>query len=294
MKMKQRIRLLALVCAVCVTCAAAAQDKFPTKAVTIIVPQTPGGANDVLARLLAQKLTENLGQQFIVENRPGAGGNIGTVYAAKAPKDGYTWMLTANSVIIVNPALYKNPGFDPNGDFAPVTPMAGVPYLWVANPSFAANSIKELIDMAKARPGSIAYASAGNGTPNHLLGEMFKAQAGVDLLHVPQGRFRGSDGRDRRASARVGAKHAGGNFIRPCGQVEGSCSGERGARARAPGCAGSQRNGSWLRLDALVWNLRASRNARAHHLAYPRGGGEGAGRQGSAGQDVRSRRRADP
>ena len=185
MYVKQRIRLLAFVCAVCVACTVAAQDKFPAKAVTIIVPQTPGGANDVLARILAQKLTENLGQQFIVENRPGAGGNIGTVFAAKAPKDGYTWMLTANSVIVVNPALYKNPGFDPIRDFEPVTPIAGVPYLWVAHPSFAANSIKELIDMAKANPGGIAYASAGNGTPNHLLGEMFKAQAGVDLLHVP-------------------------------------------------------------------------------------------------------------
>ncbi len=162
-----------------------ADDKYPTRPVTVIVPQAPGGANDAIARLIAQKLTELLGQQFVVENRPGAGGNIGSAYAAKAPRDGHTLLLTVNSTHVVNPALYKNAGFDPVKDFEPVMPVATSAYLLVANPSFPAKTLKELIDLAKAKPGEIAYASAGNGTPNHLLGEMLKMQAGINLLHIP-------------------------------------------------------------------------------------------------------------
>ncbi len=162
-----------------------ADDKYPSRPVTVIVPQAPGGANDAIARLIAQKLTELLGQQLVVENRPGAGGNIGSAYAAKAPRDGYTLLLTVNSTHVVNPALYKNAGFDPVKDFEPVMPVATSAYLLVAHPSFPAKSLKELIDLAKAKPGEIAYASAGNGTPNHLLGEMLKTQAGINLLHIP-------------------------------------------------------------------------------------------------------------
>ena len=167
------------------TSTAFAQDKYPTKPVTMIVPQSPGGANDTVGRILAHRLSENLGTQFIVDNRPGAGGNIGTAAAAKAPKDGHTLLVTVNSAHVINPALYKNPGFDPLKDFEPITPFATVAYVWVAHPEFKAKSIKDLIDMAKAKPGSISYASAGNGTLNHLLGEMLKTQAGIDLLHVP-------------------------------------------------------------------------------------------------------------
>jgi tripartite-type tricarboxylate transporter receptor subunit TctC len=162
-----------------------ADDKYPAKPVTVVVPQAPGGANDAIARLVAQKLTENLGQQFVVENRPGAGGNIGTALVARAPRDGYTLMLTVNSAHTTNPALYKNPGFDPIKDFEAITPVATSAYLLVANPAFPAKNLKELIDLAKAKPGEIAYASAGNGTPNHLLGEMLKTQAGINLLHIP-------------------------------------------------------------------------------------------------------------
>ena len=168
-----------------VTSTAFAQDKYPTKPVTMIVPQSPGGANDTVGRILAHRLSENLGTQFLVDNRPGAGGNIGTAAAAKAPKDGHTLLVTVNSAHVINPARYKNPGFDPLKDFEPITPFATVAYLWVAHPEFKAKSIKDLIDMAKAKPGSISYASAGNGTLNHLLGEMLKTQAGIDLLHVP-------------------------------------------------------------------------------------------------------------
>ena len=180
MRLKAMAVLLGLVAGT-----AFAQDKYPSKPVTMIVPQAPGGANDTVARILAHRLSENLGTQFIVDNRPGAGGNIGTAAAAKAPKDGHTLLVTVNSAHVINPALYKNPGFDPVKDFEPVTPFATVAYVWVAHPEFQAKSMKELIDMAKAKPGSIAYASAGNGTLNHLLGEMLKTQAGIDLLHIP-------------------------------------------------------------------------------------------------------------
>jgi tripartite-type tricarboxylate transporter receptor subunit TctC len=164
---------------------ALAADKYPTKPVTVIVPQGPGGANDSVARIVMQKVSEDVGQQFIIDNRAGAGGNIGTALAAKAPKDGYTLLLTLSTAHVVNPFLYKTPGFDPVKDFEPITTVATVPYLLVVNPNFPAKSVKDLIDLAKAKPGSISYASAGNGTLNHLLGEMLKTQAKIDMQHVP-------------------------------------------------------------------------------------------------------------
>jgi tripartite-type tricarboxylate transporter receptor subunit TctC len=172
-------------CALGAAATAAAQDKYPAKPVTIIVPQAPGGANDTVARILAAKLSETMGQQFIVDNRPGAGGNIGTAAAAKARPDGYTLLLTVNSAHVINPFLYKNAGFDPVKDFEPVTPIATVAYVLVVNPSFPAKTLKELIDLAKAKPGDLQYASAGNGTLNHLLGEMLKTTAGIDMVHIP-------------------------------------------------------------------------------------------------------------
>ena len=161
------------------------QEKFPNRPVTLIVPQAPGGANDAIARIVAAKLGEIMGQQFNVENRAGAGGNIGTVVAAKSKPDGYTLMLTTNSVQVINPWLYKNTGFDPVKDFEPVSPVATAGYVLVANPAFPAKNVAELIEAAKAKPGAISIASAGNGTLNHLIGEMLQKAAGIDLLHVP-------------------------------------------------------------------------------------------------------------
>ena len=180
-----RRKAIAILLGGIVATTALAQDNYPSRPVTMVVPQAPGGANDTVGRILAHRLSENLGKQFIIDNRPGAGGNIGTAAVAKAPKDGYTLLVTVNSAHVINPSLYKNTGFDPVKDFEPVTPFATVAYVWVAHPEFQAKSMKELIDMAKAKPGSIAYASAGNGTLNHLLGEMLKTQAGIDLLHIP-------------------------------------------------------------------------------------------------------------
>jgi tripartite-type tricarboxylate transporter receptor subunit TctC len=164
---------------------AAADDKYPSKPVTVVVPQAPGGANDAIARIVAQKLTEQTGQQFIVDNRPGAGGNIGTAAAAKAKPDGYTLLLTVNSAHVINPSLYKSPGFDPVKDFEPITPVATAGYVLVANNAFPPKNVAELIAAAKAKPGKIAIASAGNGTLNHLIGEMLGKAAGIELMHVP-------------------------------------------------------------------------------------------------------------
>lgn len=151
----------------------------------MIVPQAPGGANDAIARIVAQKLSEALGQQFIVDNRPGAGGNIGTAASAKGKPDGYTLLLTVNSAHVINPALYKTTGFDPVKDFEPISPVATAGYVLVAHPSFPGKNVAELIAAAKAQPGKLMIASAGNGTLNHLIGEMLQKTAGIELLHVP-------------------------------------------------------------------------------------------------------------
>jgi tripartite-type tricarboxylate transporter receptor subunit TctC len=176
---------LALFAGLAAAFAVQAQDKYPAKPVTIIVPQAPGGANDTIARIIAQKLTEQTGQQFLVDNKPGAGGNIGTAAAGKARPDGYTLLLTVNSAHVINPSLYKSTGFDPVKDFEPITPVANAGYVLVANNGFAPKNVSELIAAAKAQPGKIAIASAGNGTLNHLIGEMLGKTAGIDLMHVP-------------------------------------------------------------------------------------------------------------
>lgn len=162
-----------------------AQEAFPSKPVVIVVPQAAGGANDTVARAFAQRLGPAIGQSVVIENRTGAGGNVGTAYVARAPKDGYTLMLTAQSAQTINPALYRNPGFDPVQDFAPIMTVATAPYLLVANPSFPAKTLKELIELARTRPGNIDYASAGNGTLNHLLGVMLNSTARLHLVHIP-------------------------------------------------------------------------------------------------------------
>lgn len=162
-----------------------AQDKYPAKTVTLIVPQAAGGANDAIARVIAQKLTEQTGQSFVVENRTGAGGNVGALAAAKTRPDGYTLMLTADSVMVINPALYKSTSFDTLKDFEPVASVATAGYVLVANPAFPAKTVAELIALAKQQPGKINIGSAGNGTLNHLIGEMLGKEAGIELVHVP-------------------------------------------------------------------------------------------------------------
>ncbi|MGH8788187.1 MAG: tripartite tricarboxylate transporter substrate binding protein [Cupriavidus necator] len=164
---------------------ALAADPYPSKPIQMIVPQAPGGTNDIVARLVAATLSQRLGQQVVVENRPGAGGNIGTQAAARATPDGYMLLMTISSTQAINPSLYRSIPFDPVKDFEPIAPVASVPNVLVANPAFPAKSLPELIAMAKAKPDYYRYASAGNGTLNHLLGEMLNSMAGIKLEHVP-------------------------------------------------------------------------------------------------------------
>lgn len=165
--------------------AAVQAETYPAKPIQMIVPQAPGGTNDIVARLVAADLSQRLGQQVVVENRPGAGGNIGTQTAARAAPDGYTLLMTISSTQAINPSLYRQVPFDPVRDFEPISPVASVPNVLVANPAFPARTLPELISMAKAKPDYYRFASAGNGTLNHLLGEMLNSMAGIKLEHVP-------------------------------------------------------------------------------------------------------------
>jgi tripartite-type tricarboxylate transporter receptor subunit TctC len=157
---------------------------YPGKPVRVIVPYPPGGGNDTLGRLFAVKLGDRLGQPFIVENRPGAGTMIGTEAAAKSPPDGYTILLSSIATHALSPNLYSRVAYDPIKDFAPITLLGIAPTVLVINQDLSAKSVQELISLAKSKPGQLAYASGGNGTPPHINAEVFKSVAGVDLLHV--------------------------------------------------------------------------------------------------------------
>jgi tripartite-type tricarboxylate transporter receptor subunit TctC len=161
-----------------------AQD-YPVKTIRIIVPYTPGGTADMLARTIGQKMAESLGQQVIIDNRPGAGGNIGADLAARAAPDGYTILMGTVATHAINPHLYPNIPYDAEKAFAPIILVATLPNLLVVNPSLPATSVRDLIALAKAKPGELAFASAGNGTSQHLSGELFKKMTGVDMIHIP-------------------------------------------------------------------------------------------------------------
>jgi tripartite-type tricarboxylate transporter receptor subunit TctC len=163
----------------------AAAEHYPDRVVHIINPYPPGGSVDVMARLLAQKLSDELGQQFIVENRSGGGGNTGSDGVAKADPDGYTLLFTAPGPLTVNQALYSKLSYDAAADFAPVGLFATAPIVLIVHPDLPAKNVQELIALAKKEPGKINFASAGNGTTNHLSGEMFKSMAKIDIVHVP-------------------------------------------------------------------------------------------------------------
>lgn len=158
---------------------------YPVKPVRLVVPFPPGGTLDILARGLAPDLAGQLGQQIVVENRPGANGVIGYDLVARAPADGYTLLIGGGSGIAVHPALLSKLPYDPVKAFAPVSMLATFPSVLIATPSFPANSVQELIALAKATPGKLTYGSPGTGNVNHLVGEKFKSLAGVDLVHAP-------------------------------------------------------------------------------------------------------------
>lgn len=158
---------------------------YPSKPVRFIVPFPPGGGTDIVARLFGRKLVENIGQQIIIDNRGGANAIIGTDLAAKAAPDGYTILLVLPASVAVNPSLYRNLPYDPARDFAPVIQLNSIPQLLAAHPSLPANSVRDLIQLAKSKPGQITFASSGTGGSSHLAMELLKIMAKVDMVHVP-------------------------------------------------------------------------------------------------------------
>jgi len=160
-------------------------QSYPVKPIRLVLPYPPGGGTDVIARPLAQKLTEQLGQQVIVDNRGGAGGNIGMEFVAKSPADGYTLLFALTAQYAVNPSLYPKLSYDPIRDYAPISLLANAPYLLVVHPTLPAKSVAELVALVKARPGQLSYSSSGNGSGAHLAGEMLRSLARVEIVHVP-------------------------------------------------------------------------------------------------------------
>ena len=179
----QRLALAALSAFALLAGGAAAQP-YPSRPGRVIVPFAPGGATDIIARLVAQKLADRLGQSVVVENKPGAGTTIGNAEVAKAKPDGYT-LLFAPTPFVISQVVYPTLPYDPQKDFAPVSLLAVSPFILVVNAAFPAKSTAELVAIAKAKPGTVTFASAGNGTVPHLAGELFKLRAGIDIVHVP-------------------------------------------------------------------------------------------------------------
>ena len=182
-----------LVACLFATCAVAAAPQYafsqpasdyPAKPVQLVIVFAPGGGLDVVGRIVAERLTRNLGRQVIVENRPGAGGNIGTASLVKAAADGYTLLETTNSYNI-NSFIYKNPGYDARKDFAPVVQLTEAPSVLVTHPRSPFRTVRDLVNAARLEPGKLGYGTAGNGSPTHIAGEMFKTAANIDLTHIP-------------------------------------------------------------------------------------------------------------
>lgn len=178
-------RRLVLALALCAAMPGYAQTGYPDKPVRIVVPFAAGGAVDILTRVLAQPLSQALGQQVVVDPKPGAGGNVGVEHVAKSAPDGYTLVMATTGTHAINPGLYSKLPFDAVRDFRPIGTIASVPNILVVHPSVPAASVAELVALAKAKPGQLNFASFGNGTSNHLSGELLKSEAGIDVVHIP-------------------------------------------------------------------------------------------------------------
>ncbi len=163
----------------------AAADDYPNRPITLVVPFPPGGSTSIVGRIVADKMSELLGQQIVVENRGGAGGTIGTRQVAKTTADGYTLLLGYTGTLAIGPSLYSNVGYDPRKDFAPIGRIGSAPNTLVVHPSFPVHSVKELVAYAKANPGKVSFGSAGVGTVSHICGEYFATEAGIQILHIP-------------------------------------------------------------------------------------------------------------
>jgi tripartite-type tricarboxylate transporter receptor subunit TctC len=180
-----RVAVFAVLACLITAPPAALAQSYPSRPIRIVVPFPPGGGTDIGTRIIAQKLQEAWGQPVVVENKPGAAGIVGTEYASKAAPDGYTLMMGNIGTHAINVSLYKKLPYDPIKDFAPISQVAGLPLFLVVHPSVPANSVKELIALAKAKPGQLNFSSSGAGGAPHVAGELFKNMAGVDIVHIP-------------------------------------------------------------------------------------------------------------
>lgn len=212
---------------------AGAQD-YPVRPIRMLVPQSPGGAQDTTARILTQTLTERLGWQFVVDNRSGGNGFIGVAIAAKGAPDGYTLLMAHTGEFSVNPAIFTNVPYDLERDFIPVTMVTDAPLLLIANPKMPITTFKELVAMAKAKPGQVAYSSAGTGTINHLAGEWLAHAAGIKLLHVPY-----------KGGAAAAAAVAIGDVAVGVASVAGAIAHVQGGRIRVVGVTTAKRMRAW-------------------------------------------------
>ena len=183
--MKSRSIFAAAIAVTALSAPAVHAADYPTKAVRMVIAFTPGGPSDILSRLVGGKLGERMGQPFVFDNRPGAGGNIAGEIVATSPADGYTLMIANNAVLAANASLYKKMTFDPGKDLLPVVWVASQPNILVVHPSVPAKSVKELVDYLKTRPGQLNYASSGSGAAAHLAGELFKSMTKTDMVHIP-------------------------------------------------------------------------------------------------------------
>ena len=179
------MRAAGAVCAFFFSLATAAEKVFPTKPIRIIVPFAAGGPTDIVARTVGQQLTLTFGQPVVIDNRPGAGGVVGADLAAKSAPDGYTLLLCSTGAMAINPGLLPSMPYDPVRDLAPITLVVTIPYLLLVNPAFSAQSVKELLALARAKPGQLNYGSAGTGTTSHLAMELFRSMANIQVTHVP-------------------------------------------------------------------------------------------------------------
>lgn len=184
MTMLRGVRLFAGMLGV-LACSLAAAQSWPSKNVTIVVPWPPGGPSDIVARPTAKGLSEMFGKTFLIDNRGGAGGNIGSEYAARSPADGHTLLITSGGPIVINPHVYKKMTYDPQKELIPITNMLRVPLVLAVNPAVPARNLQELIAYIKEQKGGAQWASAGNGTPQHMTGELFRTTARLEMIHVP-------------------------------------------------------------------------------------------------------------
>jgi tripartite-type tricarboxylate transporter receptor subunit TctC len=240
--------------------ATAAAQNYPTRPVRIIVPFAPGGATDIVTRILAQKLTEAWGQTIVVDNRAGAGGNIGADLAAKASPDGYTLFMPSGSVMTANQHMYKKIPFNPEKDFLPITNVASGPQIVAVNAGFAAKSVTDLIAMAKAKPGSINFGSAGIGTQTHLAAENFAYSAGINVIHVP---YKGE------GPALVDLVAGQINFLTP--NLSAAIGFVKGGRLRALGVTSRQRSPQLPDVPAVAESLPGFENLGWFGLVAPAG-----------------------